>query len=90
MDLGLHDPGQFVQMLECRTGLRAVIGIGIARDQFADAGHHGSQFGKVLDSLMSAFGQIDSLLAVEQPLNKAIQLLETDESILAQIYGGRL
>jgi hypothetical protein len=72
VDLGLHDPGQFAQLLECRVELGAIIRIGIARHEVADAGHHGAQLGKVADGFMRALRQIDDVLAVEQPFYESI------------------
>ena len=88
MDLGLHDPGQLAQMLECRVELSAIIRIGIAGHQFADAGHHGAQLGKVTNRFVRAFRQVNDVLAIEQAFDESIQFLEPDMSKLSEICSG--
>ena len=89
MDFRFHDPGQFAQMLEGRVKLSPVIDVRIARNLFADTSHHGAQFGKFDNGMMSALGQIDRIFAIEQSLNESIELLQADESEIAQVSGGR-
>ncbi len=89
MNLCLHDPDQLAQMPDGRVKLRLGISRWITRHQFADARHHGAYLGKPADGLVRPLGKIDDLLAIEEPFDKPVQFLETNEAISAQIGRGR-
>ena len=62
-----------------------VTGIGLARHQIADPGHDAAQFGKMIDGPVRPLVKVDSVLAIEQAFNEAIEFLEADQTVLAQI-----
>ncbi len=78
MDLYLHDPGEFLHMLEGRLNRGATFSFDTAGNEILDASHDGTQFTQMLKGLMGEFGKVYMILPVAQTLDETLQLLPAD------------
>jgi len=86
MNFCLHNPGQFANMLECDLQIGSAFRLDVSGNEILDAGHHRAQFAKMAKCPMSPFGQIDTILAIEQSFDEALELLAAHLRKIGEVF----